>query len=163
MEPRLDEKDIAILKLLQKDSKLTARKIAAMVGSPITTVFSKIKHMEELGLIDGYKAILDAKVLGCGTTAFIMASVSYRTKSARASVLSEIARLPQVQELQIITGDWDLLIKLKGKDVDTIRRIVTETLRLIKGIEKTLTCIVLETYKETTEIPIMRMEREGYR
>jgi DNA-binding Lrp family transcriptional regulator len=47
-----------------------------------------------------------------------------------------------------------LLIKLKGKDVDTLGRIVIDRLRLVKGIEKTLTCMVFETCKETTEIPI---------
>jgi DNA-binding Lrp family transcriptional regulator len=56
--------------------------------------------------------------------------------------------------VHIITGDWDLLIKLKGENVDTIGKFIIDKLRLVKGIEKTLTCMVFETCKETTEIPI---------
>jgi DNA-binding Lrp family transcriptional regulator len=56
--------------------------------------------------------------------------------------------------VHIITGDWDLLIKLKGKDVDTVGKIVIDKLRRVRGIEKTLTCMVFETCKETTELPI---------
>jgi DNA-binding Lrp family transcriptional regulator len=156
---KLDEKDLAILALIQKNCKLTAREIAKKIGSPITTVFAKIKRMEELGIIREYRAILDSRRLDCGATAFILASVSYGTKNneqqlSQRDVAKEIAQFPEVQEVHIITGDWDLLIKLKGKDVDTIGRIVIDKLRLIQGIEKTLTCMVFETSKETSETPI---------
>ena len=156
---KLDEKDLAILALIQKNCKLTAREIAKKIGSPITTVFAKIKRMEELGIIREYRAILDSRRLDCGATAFILASVSYGTKNneqqlSQRDVAKEIAQFPEVQEVHIITGDWDLLIKLKGKDVDTVGRIVIDKLRLIQGIEKTLTCMVFETSKETSEIPI---------
>jgi len=71
---RLDEKDLQILELLQKNCRSTARKIAEEVGSPITTVYAKIKRMERMGLIKGYKAVIDAEKLGIGTTAFILVS-----------------------------------------------------------------------------------------
>jgi DNA-binding Lrp family transcriptional regulator len=165
MEPRLDEKDFAILSLIQKDSKLTSREIAEIVGSPITTVFAKIKRMEELGIIREYRAILDAHKLDCGTTAFILASVSYGLRNSekqfsQRDTAKEIAKFPQVQEVHIITGDWDLLIKLKEKDVEEMGKAVIERLRLVRGIEKTLTCMVFETCKETTEIPIRKKERD---
>ena len=88
-----------------------------------------------------------------------MASVSYEAKNnqqqlSQRDIAKEIARFPEVQEVHIITGDWDLLIKLKGKDVDTIGKTVIDRLRLVKGIEKTLTCMVFDTCKETTEIPV---------
>ena len=56
--------------------------------------------------------------------------------------------------MHIITGDWDLLIKVKAKNVEAIGKFVIDKLRLVKGIEKTLTCVVFETEKETTEIPL---------
>ena len=159
MEKKLDEKDFAILALVQRDCKLTAREIARRIRSPITTVFAKTKRMEELGVIKEYKAILDPRKLDYGTTAFILASVSYEAKNnqqqlSQRDIAKEIARFPEVQEVHIITGDWDLLIKLKGKDVDTIGKTVIDRLRLVKGIEKTLTCMVFDTCKETTEIPV---------
>jgi Lrp/AsnC family leucine-responsive transcriptional regulator len=159
MELKLDEKDIAILALVQRDSKLTAREIAGKINSPITTVFAKIKRMEELGIINEYRAVLDAKKLDRGTTAFILASVTYGVRNgekpfSQRDRAAEIARFAEVQEVHIITGDWDLLIKLRGESVDSIGKFVIDKLRLVKGIERTLTCMVFETCKETTEIPL---------
>jgi Lrp/AsnC family leucine-responsive transcriptional regulator len=164
MEQKLDEKDLAILNFIQRNCKLTAREIARKIGSPITTVFAKTRRMEELGIIKGYRAVLDSRKLDNSATAFILASVSYGAKNSEGQISQRdiangIARFPEVQEVHIITGDWDLLIKLKGKDVDTIGKIVIDKLRTVKGIEKTLTCMVFETCKETTEMPIGRRKR----
>ena len=157
MSVKLDEKDRAILALLQENSKLTARQIAKKINAPITTVFAKTKRMEELGLIKGYRAILAPERLNSGTAAFILASVSYRAKAddvpiSQRVVAEEIAKLPEVQEVHIITGDWDLLVKLRSESVDAVGKFVVDKLRLIKGLEKTLTCMVFETVKETTKI-----------
>jgi Lrp/AsnC family leucine-responsive transcriptional regulator len=158
MELKLDEKDIAILFLIQKDCKLTAREIARKIESPITTVFAKIRRMEEIGIIKEYRAVLDPKKLDCRTTAFILASVTYGVRNdemfSQRDKAAEIARFPEVQEVHIITGDWDLLIKLKAENVDSVGQFVIDKLRFIRGIEKTLTCMVFETCKETTEIPL---------
>jgi len=159
MQAKLDEKDLAILKLIQEHCKLTAREIAKKVGSPITTVFAKTKRMEDLGIIKEYRAVLDSRKLDRSATAFVLASVSYEFKDnekqlSQRDIATEIAKFPEVQEVHIITGDWDLLIKLKGKDVDTVGKIVIDKLRRVRGIEKTLTCMVFETCKETTELPI---------
>jgi DNA-binding Lrp family transcriptional regulator len=157
MEPKLDEKDTAILTLLQKNCRMTAREIARKIDSPITTVFAKIKKMEQQGIIREYKAVLDSKKLNIDTTAFILASFSYRNGErplSQRSIAEQIAKFPEVQEIHIITGDWDLLIKLKAVNVDAIGKFVIDKLRLVKGIEKTLTCMVFETQKETTDITL---------
>ncbi|MCJ7713514.1 Lrp/AsnC ligand binding domain-containing protein, partial [Candidatus Bathyarchaeota archaeon] len=60
----------------------------------------------------------------------------------------------EVQEVHIITGDWDLIIKLRAEAVDSIGKFVIDKLRLINGLEKTLTCMVFETIKETTKLII---------
>ena len=161
MNVKLDEKDIAILTLIQENSKLTANQIAKKIYSPITTVFAKIKRMEEMGIIKQYRAILSAEKLNHGTAAFILASVSYKTKNEQETPISqrdvaeEIARCPEVQEVHIITGDWDLLVKLRAENVDTVGKFVVDKLRLIKGLDKTLTCMVFETAKESTSLPQM--------
>jgi Lrp/AsnC family leucine-responsive transcriptional regulator len=157
MTVKLDEKDIAILALIQENSKLTARQIAQRINAPITTVFAKTKRMEELGIIREYRAVLAPEKLDSGTAAFILSSVSYRAKAddvpvSQRAVAEEIAKFPEVQEVHIITGDWDLLIKLRAENVESIGKFVVDKLRLIKGLEKTLTCMVFETVKETTKI-----------
>jgi DNA-binding Lrp family transcriptional regulator len=114
--------------------------------------------MEEFGIIKDYNAVLDANKLDKGTTAFILASVSYGSKeSAQQSqrkIAKEIAKFPEVQEVHIITGDWDMLIKVKEKEVAAIGKFVIDKLRLVEGIEKTLTCMVFATEKETTNISL---------
>ena len=156
MEPKVDKKDLNILNLLQKNCRMTAKDIAKTIDSPVTTVFAKIKRMEKLGIVKDYKAVLDAQKLNRGTTAFILASVSYRLKEgavlSQRKIAKEIAKLPEVQEAHIITGDWDILIKVKEKDVGAIGKFVIDRLRMVEGIEKTLTCMVFETEKETTDI-----------
>jgi len=156
MEFRLDDKDLKILDLLQKNCKMTAREIAQTIDSPVTTVFAKIKRLEELGVIKDYKAVLDAKKLERGTTAFVLASFSYRLKEgallSQRKIAKEIAMFPEVQEVHIVTGDWDILIKVKEKDVGGVGKFVIDKLRMVEGIEKTLTCMVFETEKETTDI-----------
>jgi Lrp/AsnC family leucine-responsive transcriptional regulator len=156
MEPKLNEKDLDILNLLQKNCRMTTKEIAQIIESPVTTVFAKMKRMQELGVIKDYKAVLNAQKLNKGTTAFILASFSYSVKEgaslSQRKIAKEIAMLPEVQEVHIITGDWDILIKVKERDVETIGKFVIDKLRLVKGIEKTLTCMVFETEKETTDI-----------
>jgi DNA-binding Lrp family transcriptional regulator len=159
MLAKLDEKDSAILMLIQENDKLTAKQIAKKINAPITTVFAKIKRMEGLGVIKEYRAIVAPEKLSAGTAAFILASVSYRAKAddvpiSQRVVAEEIARFPEVQEVHIITGDWDLLVKLRAENVDAVGKFVVDKLRLIKGLEKTLTCMVFETVKETTEIVV---------
>jgi len=160
MQSKLDNKDLRILGLLQKNCKMTARDIAKTIDSPVTTVFAKIKRMEKLGVIKDYKAVLDAKKLGRGTTAFILASVSYKLKEggslSQRKIANEIARFPEVEEVHIVTGDWDILVKVKERDVEAIGKFVIDKLRIVEGIEKTLTCMVFETEKETTEILLER-------
>src|SRR4030067_672484 len=131
MSTKLDEKDRAILALLKENSKLPARQIAKKITAPITTVFAKTKRMEELGLIKGYRAIVAPEKLNSGTAAFILASVSYRAKSddtpiSQRVVAEEIAKFPEVQEVHIITGDWDLLVKLRAENVDSIGKFVVD-------------------------------------
>jgi DNA-binding Lrp family transcriptional regulator len=158
MKFKIDDKDLKILNLLQKNCKMTAKEIAQIIDSPVTTVFAKIKRMEEFGIIKDYNAVLDANKLDKGTTAFILASVSYGSKeSAQQSqrkIAKEIAKFPEVQEVHIITGDWDMLIKVKEKEVAAIGKFVIDKLRLVEGIEKTLTCMVFATEKETTNISL---------
>jgi Lrp/AsnC family leucine-responsive transcriptional regulator len=143
--------------LIQENSNLTAKQIAKIINAPITTVFAKTKRMEELGVIKEHRAILAPEKLDSGTAAFLLASVSYRAKAddnpiSQRTVAEEIAKFPEVQEVHIITGDWDLLVKLRAESVDAVGKFVVDKLRLIKGLEKTLTCMVFETVKETTKI-----------
>jgi Lrp/AsnC family leucine-responsive transcriptional regulator len=153
----LDTGDISILRIIQGNCRLTSREISDRTGLPITTVFAKIKRMEKAGLIKGYRAVLNPTQLGASTTAFILASFSSKTGEKRISqreVAKELASFPEVQEVHIISGEWDIIMKVKAKDVESIGEYVVDKLRLVKGIAKTLTCLVFQSEKESTTIPL---------
>ncbi len=118
-----------------------------------------IKGMEDRGIIKYYKTVLDAKKLGKGTTAFILASFGYRTPGIEKSldqreIAKKIAKFPEVLETHLISGSWDILIKVKAKDVDEIGKFVVDKLRKVKGVEKTLSCMVYGTAKESLDISL---------
>lgn len=154
----LDKGDIQILRIIQENCRFTAREISDRTGIPVTTVFAKIKRMERIGIIKQYRAILDSAKLEAGTTAFVLGSFAYRAGDgeilSQKEVAKQIAKFPEVQEVHIISGDWDILMKVKAKDVESVGRFVVDKLRLVKGIEKTLTCLVFESQKETTSIAL---------
>jgi Lrp/AsnC family leucine-responsive transcriptional regulator len=155
----LDSGDMKILQIIQENCRLTAREISDQTGLPVTTVFSKIKRIERLGLVKGYHAVLKAEELGANTTAFIFASFAYKSEErviSQRRVAKEIANFAEVQEVHIVSGEWDILIKVKAKDVNAVGKFVVDKLRLVKGIEKTLTCLVFESEKESTAIPLQR-------
>lgn len=156
---RLNAEDVKILRLIQQDCRMSAANMAKKVGIPTTTIYAKIKRMEDVGIIKEYKAILNPKALDLRTTAIILISFTYRP-AGEEKILSQrvmaqkIAKFPEVQEVQIITGDWDLLIKIRCKDVEGIGNFVVDRLRPIKGIERTSTCMVLGTAKETLDVNV---------
>jgi len=158
-EIKLDTKDVEILKFLQEDCKKSIKEVSRRIGSPITTVYAKIKRMENLGVIENYKTVLNAKKIGKGTIAFIFVSFGYHSFETEKTldqreIAKKIAKFPEVQELHLITGDWDILIKIKAKDVDDVGKFVVDRLRKIEGIEKTLSCMVYDAIKESLDISL---------
>lgn len=154
----IDKKDKEILHMLVKDAKVSVKDISTRLDSPITTIYSRIKKLEDNGIIKGYKPVLDASKLGRPTTAFIFAQFTYRPPGVdkdldQRQCAREVAKFNEVQEIHIITGDWDFLIKVKEKDVAAVGQFVVDKLRTVKGISKTLTCMVFDSLKETQDIP----------
>jgi Lrp/AsnC family leucine-responsive transcriptional regulator len=157
MTASLDSKDLQILRIIQQNCRTTAREISERINLPVTTVFARMKRFEKLGIVRGYHAFLEATKLNAGTTAFVLASFASKGEEkvlSQRNVAKEIAGLTGVQEVHIISGEWDILIKVKAKDVEYVGKFVVDKLRLVKGIERTLTCFVFETEKESTAIPL---------
>ena len=150
----LDDKDLRILDVLQKQGRITLRELARKVGSPVTTVHSRVKRLEKAGIIRAYRAVLSPEKLGLKTLAFVLVSFSGESGVSQREVARKIADLPEVQEVHIITGTWDILVKVRVSDVEDLGRFVIDKIRAIPGVEKTLTCVVLDTLKETMSINV---------
>ncbi|AGT34586.1 MULTISPECIES: Lrp/AsnC family transcriptional regulator [Thermofilum] len=156
----LDEKDVALLELLQENARLTVKELSRKIGSPITTTHARLKRLEKEGFIKAYRAILDPKKLGFNTLAYIFISFSREKGLDQRKVASEIAKIPEVQEVHIITGEWDILAKVRVSNVDALGELVVNKLRNIEGVEKTYTSVVLENVKESTKLPVRASQVE---
>jgi Lrp/AsnC family leucine-responsive transcriptional regulator len=157
MTSGLDAGDLKILRIIQENCSLAAREISDLTNIRVTTVFAKMKRMERLGIVSGYHAILNGSKLNAGTTAFVFISFAYKGEDkilSQRKVAKKIAEFPEVQEVHIISGEWDILTKVKAKDVDSVGKFVVDKLRLIGGIDRTLTSFVFESQKESTTIPL---------
>lgn len=156
---KLGEKDLEILGMLQKDGKQSLKEMAKKAGIPITTVYDKIRKFEAEGVIKKYTAVLDGRKLGRPLTAFVFVSIKYHFPDeakplSQREIARKIAQIPNVQEVHIITGDWDLLLKVKGRDMEDISSFIVDKLRAIKGVDRTFTSTCLEVTKEGTEIAL---------
>ncbi|MBI4020650.1 MAG: Lrp/AsnC family transcriptional regulator [Candidatus Aenigmarchaeota archaeon] len=145
----LDEKDRKILELLRQNAKLTTQQISKKTLIPITTVHNRIKKMESTGIIKGYTVLVDHKKLGKDVLAFILLAVSYvlpsGKKISQADLAKAIGRMPEVEEVHIVTGGTDIIIKIRVKDMDELNTFVITRLRNLEGVENTQTIIALST------------------
>ena len=154
----LDNIDKQILSLLQEDAKMTASNMSERIGSPITTIYSRIKRLEDSGVIKGYKPVLDYEKLQRSTTAFIFANLDRQILGTEGyedySVSQQVSMFPEVQEVHIISGEWDLLIKVKEVNSEAIGEFIMNKLKRVPGIMEVISCMVFRTGKETMDISL---------
>ncbi len=156
----MDEKDLKLLQELQKDCRQSLKKLSRKLNLSITTVYERMKKLEKEGVIKGYKAILDPEKVGKPVIAFIFIRMRYHYPElseplSQREVAKKISLLPGVCEVHIIGGEWDILVKARGKSLKQIGEFVIDRLRLIKGIERTLTTHSWVAIKETPEIDLL--------
>ncbi len=144
----MDEKDKSILRLLERDAKLSSRAVAARVGLPISTVHRRIRRMEQDGVIRGYKAILDYGKTDWPIGAYFFVNIEEITPGKGHIPKSEIARRlrrhSEVREISSVqAGTFDLIVKARFKGLKELSTF-TEELRGIEGIEELFTAIIVE-------------------
>jgi DNA-binding Lrp family transcriptional regulator len=140
----LDETDVEILKALTLDARLSSRQIAKQCDVSIGTVLSRIKRMENEGIIRGYSALMDHEKLGYELTVVSEITVS---KGRLLEVENEIARLPNVCCVYDVTGLVDAIIIAKFKNREELGKF-TKRLLAIPFVERTNTHVVLTSIKE---------------
>jgi len=144
----LDEKDSAILEELTKDSRKTTKAIARALDIPRATVHDRIVKMEQKGIIRKYTAVPDYGHLGVGVTAFILVQFVPEKGVSQRETAEDIASLPGIFEVHMISGEYDMLLKVRGSSMEDIGKLVIDRLRDITGVSRTLTCACFTTVKE---------------
>jgi Lrp/AsnC family leucine-responsive transcriptional regulator len=144
----LDDKDRAILLALEKDARRSTKAIAEELDIPRATVHEHIKRMCDRGIIRGFTVVPDFSKLGEPITAFIL--VSFTPPSGALSqrhVAQQIAGLEGVHEVHLISGEYDILVKVRGVSMENIGSLVIDKIRQIEGVGRTLTCSSFATVK----------------
>lgn len=144
----LDEKDSSILDKLIEDSRKTTKAIARELDIPRATVHDRIVKMEQKGVIRRFTAVPDYNKLGLGVSAFILVQFGPDEGMSQRDTADEIATIPGIFEVHMISGEYDMLLKVRGASMEEIGRLVIDRLREVKGVARTLTCAVFTTVKE---------------
>ena len=136
----MQDLDAEILRLLQKDGKLTYEQIGQALGRSPSTVRDRIKRMEEDRTILGYSAIVDESRVGLGVVAFISADIaSERTSDAMTALYS----LENVGEVMNTTGERRIMIRVHAKDNEELMELIDKKIRPL-GFEDLEITVILD-------------------
>jgi Lrp/AsnC family leucine-responsive transcriptional regulator len=144
----IDEKDEMIIGELKKNARNSTKNIAARINLPRVTVHDRIQKMLKRGVIKSFNVSIDYKKIGYPTEVFIFVSFIPTPDVSQKELAKRIAKLSGVYEVHIISGEYDLLLKVRGKTLEDIGTLVVDKLRQLKGVSRTLTIACFETVKE---------------
>ena len=148
----IDELDARILSLLQGNARETQAEIARAVGLAPSAVLERIRKLEARGVIRGYTALLDPRVLGQGMLAFV--AVRSEEVLTDDSVAQQLSQFAEVLEVHHVAGEDCYLVKVRTKDAEQLGALLRQRIGRIPGVKSTRTTIVLETVKETSRLNI---------
>ncbi|KYK38685.1 MAG: Lrp/AsnC family transcriptional regulator [Theionarchaea archaeon] len=151
-DSKLDELDKDILRKLQHDATISYKDLAAQIGAPESTIYDRTKRLKERRIIKAMVPLLDSERLGILTTAFIR--VSIEKISDIRKIAEQIAKLDEVLEVHEISGEWDILVKVKVKNNKELRNLEVEKIGTIKGIRGLYSLICIGTVKEDIRLSI---------
>ena len=150
----LDKVDRNILKILQKDGRISNVKLAQTINLSPTPCLERVKRLEKENYIKGYVALLDSDLLGSALVSFIEVSLDRTTTRALETFRTEIWKMEEVQECHMVAGGFDYLIKVRTRDMAHYRKFLGEKLSALSDISTTHTYVVMEEVKATSAIAI---------
>jgi len=151
---KIDAVDIRILNELQADGSLTNLELAKRVHLSPSPCLTRVKALENDGVIDRYVALVQPKSLGLNLSVFISISLKEQSKSALAAFEKSIADHDEIMECYLMTGDSDYLIRVAVADITALEKFILEQLTPIAGIEKIRSSFPLKQVKYKTALPL---------
>jgi len=144
----VDATDGSILEELQKNAKASLRQLARRLGIPLTTLYSRIGRLEREGVIRGYRTEIDWRKVGYGIKAYVFVYLDHRRlreiKRTPKDVAKQLNGLPFVEDAEIVTGEVDIIAKVRAKDSPDLGRVLTQYVHSIEGIERTRTFVSMQ-------------------
>lgn len=151
----LDKYDKKILHLLQNNARLTNQQVADEIGLSPSACLRRFKALEHSGIISGYKAELDAKMLGLDLVALLHISMDKHTKARFHQFETAIQTLPNVIECLLLTGQSaDYQLKIVVKDLEAYQDLLLNHITQISGVSGVHTSFVLRQIISDRPVPL---------
>ena len=148
----IDDTDKKILDILQRDVNTPLREIGAVLNISAPAVFKRIKKMKKMGVIRRETVIIDPKTVGMDLIGFVGIAAELDKLD---KIVSTLMNIKGVLGIYLITGEFDILIKVIARDMKSFRDVVIHKINEIDGVVRTTTMISFETKKDTNYIPLL--------
>lgn len=147
-----DKKDLAILKLLQQNARITIKEISSKVHLSTTPVHERIKRMEETGIIRQYATLLDNARVKKGLMVISYVSLKQHGKNAGVKFIKTIKDLNEVIECFSISGEFDFMLKVVCDDMNTYYNFHVNKLSEIENVGHVQSVFVMGIIKQTHQV-----------
>lgn len=151
---RLDELDLRLLDILQRNGALSVAEVAAQVRLSTTTCWRRIQHLEASGIIKARVALLDRNALGLDITMFAQVKLATTGRDAIAKFEEAIRDRPEVLECYTLTGEWDFLLKIVTKNIKAYEAFYFDYLSRIPYVQSVNSSVAVTVIKESTALPL---------
>ena len=146
----MDALDRKILETLMSAGRTTWAELASTIGRSPPSTAERVRKLEDCGIIQGYRAVVDPEAVGYGLLAFV--AVSGTSVDGHAELVEWAKTTAEVQECHSVAGEFDYLFKLRCRDAEHLEELLHEGVRSPAGMTRSV--IVLSTRKETSAVPL---------
>lgn len=154
---QLDRYDRHLLEVLQQDGRISNQDLADRINLSPSSCLRRLRTLEESGLILGYRALLDAKVLGLTLMALVHISMDRHTPERFENFEAKVATIPEIMECLLITGqDADYQIKAVVRDMDAYQELLLNRITRIEGVTGVHSSFVLRRVIDRSALPLDR-------
>ena len=150
----LDRYDVAILRELQADARLTNTELALRIGLSAAPTWRRTKWLEQQGYITGYRAEIDRRRIGLGVLAFVRLDADRNNASATRSLEEAIRRIPEVIACHYISGSGTFELQVMATDLDTFSRFALDVLLHLPHVKDMHTSFSLGEVKSGGALPL---------
>ena len=145
----LDRFDRAILSTLLKDGRISITALAREIGLSKSPTQARLRRLEDLGAIRGYRAILDPVRLGMDHIAFVEVRLVDTREEALAAFNAAVADIPEIEHAHLIAGNFDYLLKVRTRDMRSYRQVLADRISTLPHIASTSTYVAMQAVKES--------------
>lgn len=150
----LDKLDLAILKQLQENARLSNNELAEKVGLSASPCWRRVKRLEENGVIRGYVALLEPEYTGTPIQAYAHISLSDHRPDSIEEFDHFVAGCPDILECCSLSGQYDYLLKIVSTSMASYEHFISSQLLHLPGVQSVNTSFVLDQKKYTTALPL---------